>query len=177
MDDSQVYNAASTWRDIEGVDPAWNQPNEPNPPLPRSEPIVTRFEGPWGVPWIEGLEDPKSPSGLTAPTVNPGLDTPDVGWDMPPGDYRGEYRTRGPVQAWGHETSGGLWGNQAVGRTMRFPANIPDRYDANGVWVGDYRDSLAAQLIANQTPAFSDVNTIEDLVSWTGPEYFPGWED
>lgn len=177
MQNDRAYAEASTWRDLEGVTPAWLDAELPDPPLPRSEPITTRIEGPWGVPWIDGLEDPNASSGLSHPSPNPGLDTPDIGWVMPPGDYRGEYRTRGPVQQFGHEVSGGLWGDQALGRTMRFPANIPDRYDANGVWVGDYRDSLASQLEANSQPAFSDVNTIDDLVTWTGPPKFAGWED
>jgi len=171
-----AYGVASTWRDIEAVDPSWDQPNEPNPPIP-AEPITTRLEGPWGVPWIDGLEDPTATTGLARPSQEPSMPVVDTGWEMPPGDYRGEYRTRGPIQAFGHEVSGGLWGDQAIGRTMRFPINIPDRYDANGVWVGDYRDSLAAQLAANDSPAFSDYNSIDDLVTWTGPPAFAGWED
>lgn len=165
------------WRDLEGNDPAYFADVRPNPPLPREGPITSRIEGPWGVPWIDGLEDPDAFTGLGHTTPDPQIDRPDIGGVIGPGDYRGEYRTRGPVQAWSHEASGGLWGNQAVGRTMRFPANIPDRYDVNGVWVGDYRDSLAAQLSANRVGAFTDVNSIEDLLSWQGPESFPGWED
>jgi hypothetical protein len=105
------------------------------------------------------------------------MDTPDVGWQALPADYRGEYRTRGPVVAFGHEVSGGLQGDQAVGRTMRFPINIPDRYDANGVHVGDYRDLLAVSLEMNKVDTFSDTDRIDDLVSWTGPDpQFHGWE-
>ena len=29
---------------------------------------------------------------------------------------------------------------------MRFPANIPERYDPNGIWNIDYKDELAAAL-------------------------------
>jgi hypothetical protein len=94
---------------------------------------------------------------------------------MGPGDYRGEYRTQGPVQAWGLEPSGGLLGNQAIGRVMRFPVNVPERYDANGVNVGDYRDLLAGAIAANNAPTFTDANVIEDLVTWTGDQPFAGW--
>lgn len=165
------YVDDAVFRDIEGVTPDWTNPNLPNPPIPRDEPIVTRIEGPWGVPWLDGQEDPFEPSGLLAPSKNPQIDEPDVGWSMPPGDYQGAFRTKGPVRAWGHEPSGGLWGDQALGRTMRFPVNVPDRYDANGVWVGDYRDQLAYNVAVNKMPSFTDTDAIEDLVTWEPPKF------
>lgn len=176
----QAYEELSVWRDLEGVGPGsvtWN-PDGPNPTIPRDATINARLEGPWGLPWIEGLEDPNASSGMVSPSPNPQIDQPDVGWKMGPGDYEGAFRTRGPIQAWGHEVSGGLWGDQALGRTMRFPANIPDRYDANGVWVGDYHDLLAATLQANEVPMFADeIGGIEALVQWTGnTSTFTGWE-
>lgn len=165
------------WRDLEGNDPRWpmGAPNQPSPPLPRNAPIITAIDGPWGLPWLEGLEDPDASSGLLRPSKNPQIDEPDVGWTMPPGAYRGEYQTLGPVQPWGLEPSGGLTGDQAVGRTMRFPVNIPDRYDANGVNVGDYRDLLAGALDANNAPTFTDTNVVDDLVYWDGSRPFTGW--
>jgi hypothetical protein len=164
------------WRDLEGTDPRTplGAPDQPSPPIP-STPIVTAIDGPWGLPWIDGLEEPGAPSGLLRPSPEPQIDTPDVGWTMPPGAYRGEYRTQGPVQQWGLEPSGGLGGDQAVGRTMRFPVNIPERYDVNGVNVGDYRDLLAGQLAMNNAPTFTDANVIDDLVLWDGNQPFAGW--
>lgn len=168
---------AFTFRDLIGEDPHWpmGAPDQPNAPLPRDEPVYTRIEGPWGLPWVEGLEDPNAPSGLLKPTADPQIDVPDVGWAMPPGDYAGEYRTSGPVQQFGLEPSGGLSGDQAIGRTMRFPVNIPDRYDVNGVHVGDYRDLLIGSLAVNNLPSFSDTMVIEDLVLWPGDTGFGGW--
>jgi hypothetical protein len=161
---------AFTWRDLEGNQPEYNSGDKPNPPL-TSEPITTRIEGPWGLPWLDGLEDPAAPTGLTVTSPNPQIDQPDIGGVIGPGDFEGAFRTRGPVQAWGLEPSGGLWGDQAIGRTMRFPVNIPDRYDANGVWVGDYRDSLAGQLAANAQPAFTETDSVEDLITWVPPSF------
>ncbi len=165
-----------TWRDLEGEDPRYplGAPDQTGPPIPAT-PVVTAIEGPWGLPWVDGLEEPTVPTGLLRPSAEPQMDTPDVGWAMLPGPYRGEYRTLGPVRAWGLEPSGGLGGDQAVGRTMRFPVNIPERYDANGVHVGDYRDLLAGQLAVNAAPSFTDANVIDDLVLWDGRQDFAGW--
>ena len=159
------------WRDLPATNPGWESGDTPNPPIPRSEPIETRLEGPWGLPWMDGLETPSIPTGLLKPSPDPQMDRPDVGGVIGPGAYQGAFRTRGPVQAWSHEPSGGLTGDQAIGRTMRFPVNVPDRYDAAGVWVGDYRDLLAGQLIANNQPTFTEANSIEDLISWVPPRF------
>jgi hypothetical protein len=173
--------AAFTWRSLEGVVPGGagqytHEPDMPIPPVPVTTPTVSDW-GPWGTPWLDGLEDPfATMSGITRPSPNPQIDEPDVGWQMPPGDYRGEYRTRGPVQPFSHEATGGFSGNQAVGRIMRFPANIPERYDVNGVNVGDYRDLLAQTLEANSVPEFTDTEVVSSLVQWTGPSTFNGWE-
>lgn len=164
------------WRDVEGVDPEKNDSGAlPDLPLPHDAPIYTNFDGPWGTPWLDGFESPDAARGELTPSPNPTYPEEDVGRLMPPGDYEGAYRTLGPVQQWGHEASGGWNGDQAIGRIMRFPANIPDRYDANGVSVGDYRDLLAGSLAANQVDMFSDTNNIDDLVSWTGTNGFEGW--
>jgi hypothetical protein len=172
--------AAFTWRSLEGVEP--NGPGdytyEPGPSIPAvpvTTPAISDW-GPWGTPYLDGLEDPHAGTGLPKPTADPQIDTPDVGWSMPPGDYRGEYRTRGSVQPWGFEPGGYLGGDDAMGRIMRFPANIPERYDANGVNVGDYRDLLAQTLAANSLPNFTDTEVLTNLVQWNGPAVFNGWE-
>jgi hypothetical protein len=129
------------------------------------------------MPWLDGLENPNAVIQGIAVTADPQIDKPDVGGVIPPGDYRGEYRTLGPVRAWGLEASGGWNGDQAIGRIMRFPANIPERYDVNGVNVGDYRDILASTMWVNNQPQFTETNVIDDLVQWTGPNAtFAGWE-
>lgn len=174
--------AEFTWRYLEGVDPEpANSGSLPDLPL-TSEPVYTPAvgnNGPWGMPWMDGLEDPNATITGLGLSPNPQVDTvsgQDVGGVIGPGDYRGEYRTRGPVQAWGLEASGGWNGDQAIGRMMRFPANIPERYDANGVNVGDYRDILASTIQMNNYPTFTDNNVIDDLVQWTGPDNtFAGW--
>lgn len=173
--------AAFTWRDLEGVVP--NGPSDytayPDMPIPHNAPVTTPAVGdwgPWGLPYLDGLEDPNATTGLLKPTADVQMDRPDVGWQMGPGDYRGEYRTRGPVQPWGLEPTGGFSGNQAIGRIMRFPANIPERYDVNGVNVGDYRDLLAQTLASNSVPEFTDTEVVENLVQWSGPSSFAGWE-
>jgi hypothetical protein len=77
---------------------------------------------------------------------------------------------------WGHEVSGGWDGDQEIGRIMRFPANIPERYDANGVWVGDYRDLLAVSLERDQVPAFTDTTSVAQLLQWEPAATFGGWD-
>jgi hypothetical protein len=149
------------WRDLDtGVDPSWFNPEEVDGALddagiPKDGPIHTRLEGPWGLPWYEGVEDPAAVTGLFA-SADPLPWSPfeDVGAKPIVGAYEGAFRTRGPVQAWGHE-------GDAIGRIMRFPANIPERYDGNGIWNIDYRDELAAVDAANQQPYISDafINT------------------
>lgn len=164
---------ASTWRDIDtGVDPYYFQDDqtwadgaldEPGDP---GAPITTRLEGPWGYPWIEGLEDPTCLVDDIPFTLDPQIDTPDVGNLPQLGAYEGAYRTLGPVRAWGHEPSGGLYGDQAIGRIMRFPANLPERGDSLGVWNTDYRDELANALYAGEQPWISDAAVTSDLLLW-----------
>jgi hypothetical protein len=58
-------------------------------------------------------------------------------------------------------------GDQMVGRIMRFPANIPDRYDRDGVYTGnDYRDELAALIATGDVPMKSDAEVTTNLVLW-----------
>lgn len=165
------YEDTGTWRDIAtGVNPEWGDPTEANGAtdgitIP-GEPIYTRLEGPWGAPWWEGLEDPTSPTGLPAESPNPTYPNESVGALPLAGAYEPAVRTHGPVRAWGHEASGGLYGDQSIGRIMRFPANIPERYDPNGIWNIDYKDELAATLAANQAPMISDAEVTTNLTQW-----------
>jgi hypothetical protein len=174
---------AFTWRELEGENPEpGNSGDYPEPPIPHDSPVVTPMigdNGPWGFPWLDGLEDPTAQPVNLLLSPDPQIDTwtgQDVGGVIGPGPYRGEYRTQGPVRAWGLEASGGWAGDQAIGRIMRFPANIPERYDANGVYVGDYRDILATTQLLNNYPTFTETESIDDLVQWQGPEVFAGWE-
>lgn len=162
-----------TWRDLNtGTNPLWfdpewadganDQPGDPGGPIP------TRLDGPWGLPWWDGFEDPNWQSMLESyvtpmPTTDP---NPTIGEKPLPGAFEGAFRTLGPVQAWGLEPSGGLEGDQAIGRIMRFPANIPDRYDPNGVWNVDYRDELAAVIEFNGQGYVQDEVVTTSLVQW-----------
>jgi hypothetical protein len=163
-----------TWRDLAtGVNPAYGNLTDADGALDAAgdpgEPINTRLEGPWGLPWFDGLEDVNAYAGLTP---SPDVQYPDeaVGACEIVGAYEPAVRTFGPVQAWGLEPSGGLYGEQAVGRIMRFPANIPDRYDPNGVWNVDYRDELAAVVAANSQPLVTDAETTTSLLLWPNVE-------
>lgn len=164
--------ANGTWRDLDtGVDPyvlfgdktwadgATDQPGDPG------EPIHTRLEGPWGIPWWDGSEEPGWTTGLTS-SPDPQEAFPNVGERPIAGAYEGAYRTDGPVRAWGHEVSGGYHGDQAIGRIMRFPANVPDRYDPNGVWNADYKDELAQAILNNQQPIVGEAEYTTSLLLW-----------
>jgi hypothetical protein len=52
---------------------------------------------------------------------------------------------------------------------MRFPPNIPERYDRNGVWNIDYRDELAAVIAFGDQPIISEAEVTTSLV--LGPGY------
>jgi hypothetical protein len=166
------YEDTGTWRDLAtGVDPNWGDPENADGALDAAgtppEPIYTRLEGPWGIPWWDGIEDPTSPTGLPFPeSPNPSYPNESVGAAPLPGAYEPAFRTHGPIMQWGHEPSGGLYGDQAIGRIQRFPANIPDRYDPNGIWNIDYRDELAATIAANEQPLITDAETTTNLIQW-----------
>lgn len=166
MEDAGVFRDVTT-----GVDPSWAFPTDADGALDAAgdpgEPVTTRIEGPWGAPWWEGLEDPTSPIGMPyTESPNPTYPNPSVGAKELPGAYEGAYRTHGSVYRWGHEPSGGFTGDQAIGRIQRFPANIPDRYDPNGVWNTDYKDELAAVIAANKQPIITDAEVTTDLTLW-----------
>lgn len=167
-----AYEDTGVWRDLAtGVDPTWAWPEDADGATDKAgdpgSPVYTRIEGPYGLPWWEGLEDPTSPIGLPfTESPNPSYPDQSVGAKELPGAYEPAVRTHGPVVAWGHEPSGGLYGDQSIGRIMRFPANIPDRYDRNGVWNLDYRDELAASIANNNAPIITDAETTTDLLQW-----------
>lgn len=159
---------AGDWQDLAvGVNPAYADPTEANGAtdgigIP-DRPIYTRAEGPWGLPWWDAKEAPDAPTDLFK-SPNPTYPNEDVGALPIVGAYDGAYRTLGPVLAWGHEPSGGLRGDQAIGRIMRFPANIPERYDANGVWNTDYLDELAQAIANGNEPIVTDAQVTTDLL-------------
>lgn len=126
-------------------------------------PINTPLPNATGIPWLEGLEDPYTPTGLT-PTNDAQIDQPDVGWAMGPGAFEGAFRTIGPVQAWGHEVSGGPFGDQALGRRQKFEPYIPERYDRNGVQLNSYADELMAALEHNGMGQVSEAEYTTSLM-------------
>jgi hypothetical protein len=162
------FEDTGVWRDIAtGVNPEWATPewadaalDDPGDP---GAPVNTRLDGPWGVPWWDGLEDPTAPTGLFA---SPDVQYPNeaVGASPIVGAYEPAVRTSGPVVGWSHEPSGGLGGDQAIGRIMRFPANIPDRYDPSGVWNVDYRDELASVIALNGQGVVTDSEVTTSLL-------------
>jgi hypothetical protein len=168
-----------TWRDLDtGVDPAWGDPESADADLGGygaatawrklpDEPVTTRLEGPWGLPWYDGLEDPYDSTGLTS-SPNPTAWSPneDVGAQPIVGAFEGAFRTRGPIMQWGHEVSGGLFGDQAIGRIMRFPANIPERWDPYGVENPDWKDELSAAEYFNSQPYTTDAAITTSLLQW-----------
>lgn len=169
--DSNIYDGA--WRDLEtGVNPEFMNREEANaatdgPGTPR-EPIYTRLEGPWGIPYYDGTEDPYARVDFLAISPDPLPWSPyeDVGNQPMIGAYEGAYRTRGSVQAWGHEPSGGLSGDQALGRIMRFPANAPERFDPYGVFNTDIRDDMAAGMDNDELAYASDTTVARRLLTW-----------
>lgn len=160
------------WRDLAtGIDPVWDEPTEADGAIDGGsiplEPIDTRLEGPWGLPWYDAMEDPFVLTDL-AISANPLPWSPeeDIGNSPMVGAYEGAFRTLGPVQAWGHEPSGGLTGDQAIGRIMRFPANMPERYDPYGVFNTDVRDDLAGAMAVDNLPYHDTAEITTNLLQW-----------
>lgn len=165
------YEDTGTWRDLHvGVNPAYGDPEAAKADLAEGvipgAPIDTRIDT-TGLPWWEGLEDPTSPTGLPfTESPNPTYPNESVGARPLAGAYEPAFRTHGPVYRWGHEVSGGVTGDQAIGRIMRFPANIPERYDLNGVKFIDYKDELAASALASNGPYITDTEVTTNLIQW-----------
>lgn len=101
-----------------------------------------------GFPWADVQEDPSTPTTIPF-TQDVQIDVPDVGNAEIVAAYDGAYSTRGPIVPFGYEVSGGLYGDQALGRTMRFQNMGPESYDVNGVQEPSWGDELAARIAAN----------------------------
>ena len=114
-------------------------------------PVDTDMTFAVGIPYFDGLEDPNAP-GLGWSSPNPQYPNEDEGALPIVGAYDGAYGTRGPVISFGHEVSGGPYGDQALGKRQVFLPYVPERYDANGVQVGDYADVVAAAVASGQIP-------------------------
>jgi hypothetical protein len=163
---------AGAWQDLTtGVNPMNSHPEDADGALDAAgtpaEPIVTRIEGGAAMvlPWWDAKEDPAATTGLYAsPNPLPWVVAQDEGGHAIVGAYEGAVRTRGPVYQWGHEPSGGLDGDQAIGRILRFPANKPERYDPNGVHNVDYRDELAWAIQTNGAGVVSESEYVRELL-------------
>jgi hypothetical protein len=172
------------WRGLEtGSKPEWQWPENadaafdqvPIPPTPIETDLDDFDGGPAGpLPWWDAKEDPYAPTGLYA-SMEPTYPVEDVGGLPPPGAYESAVRSRGPVYPayTSYEPSGGLGGDQALGRIMRFPANVPQRDDPwdEGVWLGDYHDDLAIAVANNAQGDIPDNDVTASLVGWTGGSY------
>lgn len=118
-----------------------------------------------GFPWGDALEDPAAVYdthiGMSA---DPVVFDPSGGNLAIVGAYDGAYSTQGPVVPFGYEVSGGLSGDQAYGRTMRFANNGPERYDPNGVQFPSWADELAANLAYNGMGMATDAEFTSNLM-------------
>lgn len=148
----------------ENADAAFDQVPIPPDPI---ETELANYEGGAAMvlPWFDAVENPAAATGLYA-SPDPTYPHWDVGGKPVVGAYEAAVRTRGPVYQWGHEVSGGLHGDQELGRIMRFPANVPARYDPYNdyVYSGDYRDELAAAMWASRRSVPTDEETYASLI-------------
>lgn len=121
------------------------------------------------LPWFDALEDPTAGTGMYA-SMDPTYPQQDIGGKGIVGAYEAAVRTRGPVYQFGHEVSGGLHGDQELGRIMRFPANVPSRHDptSDPVWMGDYRDELASAIANNAHGYTTESEYTASLLSYGG---------
>jgi len=163
-----------TWRGLQtGVNPEYDNPTAANAtgsdqPGDPGAPVETEidFGGGMVLPWFDALEDPEAETGLYASMdPNPWVIVQDAGGHAIAGAYEGAVKTRGPVYQWGHEPSGGLLGDQAMARIMRFPANKPERYDPNGVRNLDYSDELAAAIANNGMGIVTESEYTTELIT------------
>jgi hypothetical protein len=123
------------------------------------------------LPWFDAQEDPVARTGMYA-SMDPTYPQQDIGGKSIVGAYEAAVRTQGPVYQWGHEVSGGLHGDQAEGRIMRFPANVPSRHDpmSDPVWQGDYRDELASAITNNAQGYTTESEYTASLLSYGGTD-------
>lgn len=129
-------------------------------------PIETAIPWAVGVPYTEGVyDDPSAIQWGGFASANPGLPIPDVGALPGVGAYDPQYSQTGAVQDFGHEVSGGPYGNQALGRRQTFIPYIPERYDANGVQTESYADLVAAAVASQGYPTPDESYFVPDLLT------------
>jgi hypothetical protein len=130
-------------------------------PLPPDPPSIDDSVFTTGLPYFDALETPNAATGL-APSMDPGQANPDVGALPIVGAYDGAYATVGPAgRPFGYE-------DQAMGRFMRFPANVPDSYSIHGAHMGPgYLDDLAATLSHGDQPVITDQQVMANLLTFT----------
>lgn len=116
-----------------------------------------------GFPWGDAQEDPEAYTGLGF-TKDPEVFDPSGGNSQIVGAYEGAFQTQGPIVPFGYEVSGGMSGDQAIGRTMRFANNGPERYDPNGVQFPSWADELAASLYYNGQGLVSENESTTNLI-------------
>lgn len=147
--DGQYYN----------VDGANDDPGTPPGPVETAIPWAV------GVPYDEAVWDEPEWvwGGFRSP--DPTLPQPDQGAAPAPGAYDGRYADIGAVQRFGHEMSGGPYGDQALGQRMTFLPYIPERYDANGVQTESYADLVAASVASQGYPVPQDSEYMADLLT------------
>lgn len=175
---SAVMSNRGTWRGLitgtnpkyDGDDHLWADGATDEPGTP-DEPIETNG---WlqggaglGLPWWDALEDPTAAHGIeTSPDPPPWVYHEDAGGEPIVGAYEGAYRSQGPVVAFGQEPSGGLSGDQALGRIMRFPANKPERFDSEGVVTGDWSSELASAIANNGMGVVTESEYTTELLTF-----------
>lgn len=172
---------AGYWRGLStGTKPEWQWPENADAALDQVpipvEPIETDLDGfeggPAGsLPWWDASEDPHAGTGFYA-SMDPTYPYEDIGGRAIVGAYEPAVRSRGPVYPayTGYEPSGGLGGDQAIGRIMRFPANVPDRSDPynEGVWLGDYHDDLGIAVANNAQGEIPETEYTASILGWGG---------
>lgn len=124
------------------------------------------------IPWAVGIpyadvqyDDPGAIEWGGFQSNNPTLPQPDQGALPGVGAYDGRYSEIGAVQGFGHEMSGGPYGNQALGRRQTFIPYIPERYDANGVQTESYADLVAAAVASQGYPTPDESYFVPDLLT------------
>lgn len=140
--------AVVIWRGLLGDNPNDANASQADGPIPPHVDYVF-VPTPTGFPWGDVQEDPDAMYSGIDYTNDVQIDVPDVGNQQIAGAWDGAYATKGPIVPWGYEVSGGLDGDQALGRTMRFQNMGPERYAANGVQEPSWADELAARLAYN----------------------------
>lgn len=127
--------------------------------------IETAFPQASGIPYMDTVNDEPDWAwgGFQSPA--PTLPVPDQGALPAPGAYDPRYAEIGAVQRWGHEMSGGPYGDQALGQRMVFLPYIPERYDANGVQAESYADLVAAAVASQGYPVPDESLYLPDLIT------------